>query len=152
MVANFVLTNGRRIGSLSVSSISTKMADRLLEKLMTVIDTDDDGNEVVRARKTTVNHAMKSCRRAWNVVHRSEPTIVPKSNPFSRMGLDESSVASANATYAQMQAFVAAADQTGRSSIWTAAMVAWVGCSGRSTSSAPSRPHTTGRQTGLMMC
>jgi hypothetical protein len=125
MVANYVLTNGRRVGSLPVSSISTKMADRLLEKLGTVTEQDDDGNEVVRERKTTVNHAMKSCRRAWNVVHRAEPTIVPKNNPFSKMGLDESSVASVNATFAQLQTFVAKADAAGRASIGTAAMIAW---------------------------
>lgn len=125
MVANYILTNGRRIGSLPVASISTKMADRLLEKLGTVTERDESGNEVVRERKTTVNHAMKSCRRAWNVVHRAEPTIVPKSNPFSKMGLDESSVASVNATFAQLQAFVAKADAAGRASIGTAAMVAW---------------------------
>lgn len=125
MVANYLLTNGRRVGSLPLASISTKMADRLLEKLGVVIEQDDDGNPVQRERKTTVNHAMKSCRRAWNVVYRAEPKIVPKENPFSRMGLDESSEPSVNATFEQLMAFVHCCDGNKRRSIGTAAMVAW---------------------------
>lgn len=125
MVANYVLTNGQRVGSLPVASISTKMADRLLEKLGVVIEQDAEGNPIERERKTTVNHAMKSCRRAWNVVYRAEPTVVPKSNPFSKMGLDESSVPSVNATFEQLQAFVHCCDGNARRSIGTAAMVAW---------------------------
>ncbi len=125
MVANYVLSNGQRVGSLPATSISTKMADRLLEKLTSVAEQDDDGKPVIRERKTTANAAMKSCRRAWNVVYRAEPKIVPKDNPFSRMGLDESSVPSVNATFEQLQAFVHCCDGNQRGSIGTAAMVAW---------------------------
>jgi hypothetical protein len=125
MVANYALKDGRRIGSLAVALITTKMADRLLEKLGSVVEKDADGNEVIRERKTTVNHAMKSCRRAWNVVYRAEPKIVPKENPFSRMGLDESSVPSVNATYEQLKAFVHCCDGNARRSIGTAAMIGW---------------------------
>ncbi|MGO4738597.1 hypothetical protein AB4099_18765 [Bosea sp. 2KB_26] len=125
MVANFVVKDGRRVGSLNLVGITTNMADRLLEKLGVVEEKDEDGNVVMRERKTTVNHAMKSCRRAWNVVWRAEPKIVPKDNPFSKMGLDESSTPSVDATYEQLLAFVHCCDGNMRRSIGTAAMITW---------------------------
>ena len=37
---------------------------------------DADGN-VIGERRTTVNHAMKTCRRAWNIVARRHPGKLP---------------------------------------------------------------------------
>jgi hypothetical protein len=37
------------------------------------------------------NHAMKTCRRAWNVAARRNPGKLPHANPFSAMGLTSSS-------------------------------------------------------------
>jgi hypothetical protein len=56
-------------------------------KLLVVRETDADGKEVERERRTTVNHAMKSCRRAWNIASRRNPGKLPDINPFARMGL-----------------------------------------------------------------
>ena len=39
---------------------------------------------VERERRTTVNHAMKSCRRAWNVAARRNPGRLPFVNPSPR--------------------------------------------------------------------
>ena len=129
MVADYVLTKGARagtrIGIQPLSDISTKLVDALFEALLVVVEKDKDGNEIQRERKTTVNAAMKSCRRAWNIAYRQEPTIVPKDNPFSKMGLDETSKPNIAATYEQLKAFVAKADEIGRSSIGTAAMITW---------------------------
>jgi len=125
MVADFVVKDGRRVGSLALTGISTNMADKLFEKLLVVEEEDEQGNIIKRERKTTVNHAMKSCRRAWNVVWRAEPTTVPKVNPFARMGLNESSKPNADATFDQLKAFVAQADKEKRSSLGTAAMITW---------------------------
>jgi hypothetical protein len=45
------------------------------------------GEPAMRERRTTVNHAMKSCRRCWNVAARLHPKDVPVINPFAKMGL-----------------------------------------------------------------
>ena len=67
--------------------ITTAVTDALYEKLLIVTETDADGNVVERERRTTVNHAMKTCRRAWNVAARRNPGKVPPVNPFAQMGL-----------------------------------------------------------------
>jgi len=46
------------------------------------VETDKDGNEIPRERRTTVNRAIKSCRRTWNghggdPRHRHEPELDP---------------------------------------------------------------------------
>ncbi|MDU0341337.1 hypothetical protein [Bosea rubneri] len=129
MVADYVLTKGARqgprIGTQPVADITTKLVDALYEALLTVTETDEDGNEVQRERKTTTNAAMKSCRRGWNIAYRAEPSIVPKDNPFARMGLNESSTPNVDATFEQLKAFVAKADAENRSSLGTAAMITW---------------------------
>jgi hypothetical protein len=116
LVADHLLKDGRRFGTLQLRSITAAVADRIFEKLLVV-----DGRE----RRTTVNHAMKSCRRAWNVVGRAEPKLVPAQNPFARMGLKDVSKETPTADHAELLAFVGAADAGGLSSLGTAAMVAW---------------------------
>jgi hypothetical protein len=49
-------------------------------------ETDAAGNPIVHERRTTINHAMKTCRRAWKVAARRNPGKVPPLNPFSQMG------------------------------------------------------------------
>ena len=56
--------------------ITTAVTDALYEKLLLV--NDDEGN-VIGERRTTVNHAMKTCRRAWNIVARRHPGKLPTS-------------------------------------------------------------------------
>ena len=70
MICECVLKDGRRLGTRRLSSIDTAFADDLFEKLLYK---DVDGEKV--ERRTTVNHAMKTCRRAWNVADRRNRRI-----------------------------------------------------------------------------
>ena len=137
LVADHILKDGRRFGSLTLRSLTTDAIDRLFDKLLVVREPskgadgkpelDASGKPVVvaRERRTTVNHAMKSCRRAWNVVRRGNPSLVPAENPFSRMGLKDASKATPTGSYEDLLAFVSACDANGHSSLGSAAMVAW---------------------------
>lgn len=116
IVADHCLRDGRRFGVLRLASITPAAVDKLFEKLLVI-----DGRE----RRRTVNGAMKSCRRAWNVMYRAEPDLVPAGNPFARMELKDTSKETPTATFADLEAFVAAADAAGVASLGTAAMVAW---------------------------
>jgi hypothetical protein len=76
--------NGRRLGTRRVSSIDTAFVDDLFGKLLF--------NEIKRERverRTTVNHAMKTARTAWNTVSRANPRVFPPKNPFDLHDDDE---------------------------------------------------------------
>jgi hypothetical protein len=119
------LKDGRRFGQVRLSSITTAVTDGLYEKLLTVTETDADGNAVGRERRTTINHAMKSCRRAWNVAARRNPGKLPIVNPFAAMGLASYNRETPTATIAELQAFRAKAVELGYSSLATAALIGW---------------------------
>jgi hypothetical protein len=125
MVADYRLSDGRRIGEIALASLTPAVADLLYERLLIVTEmvTGPDGQpvRVDRERRTTVNHAMKSCRRAWFVVQRTHDKIVPAKNPFSKMGLKSNSQETPTATYEEMVAAVTAFDAAGLPSIGTAA-------------------------------
>ena len=125
LVGQHVLKDGRRFGQASLKSITTAVVDRLYEKLLVVTEKDADGNVVARERRTTVNHAMKSCRRAWNVAFRRHPGKVPHVNPFAAMGLTSSSRETPTATFEELQAFRAKAKEMGLASLATAALIGW---------------------------
>jgi hypothetical protein len=119
------ITNGRRLGTVRLTSITTAVVDALYEKLLIVRKTDAQGNVIERERRTTVNMAMKTCRRAWFLVARSNPDKVPIVNPFSKMGLESSHRETPAATFAELQAFRAKAKEMGYPSLATAALIAW---------------------------
>lgn len=125
LVGGHVLKNGRRLGEVQLSLVTTAVTDTLYEKLLMVIETDASGNVVERERRTTINHAMKTCRRAWNVAARRNPGKVPHVNPFSSMGLKSANRETPTATYAELQAFRAKAIELGMPSLATAALIAW---------------------------
>src|SRR6202007_941037 len=77
LVGGYVLKEGKRLGEKRLSSIDTALTDDLYEKLLILRTTDAEGNVIERERRTTINHAMKSCRRAWNVVARRHPGKLP---------------------------------------------------------------------------
>src|SRR5258706_14987 len=83
------------------------------------------GRPLYAERRTPVNHAMGSCRRAWNVAMRLHPKDVPAANPFAKMGLVSRTRSVAAATYADLLAAVAQADATGLPSLGTALMLTW---------------------------
>jgi hypothetical protein len=125
---NHHLKDGRRLGEIALSAIDAAVVDPLYRKLLPIHDKDgapllgQDGTP--RERRTTVNHAMKSCRRAWNVVARLHRSDVPP-NPFAGMGLIASGGMVKEANYADLLAAVAEADAMGLFSLGTALMVTW---------------------------
>jgi hypothetical protein len=86
---------------------------------------DGEGAQLFLERRTTVNHAMKSCRRAWNVTMRLHRSVVPAANPFARMGLVASAGTVTAATYGDLLAAIAQADAKGFPSLGTALMLTW---------------------------
>jgi hypothetical protein len=80
---------------------------------------------IERERRTTVNHAMKTCRRAWNIALRRNPGKVPPINPFSQIGLIASDRETPTATLEELQALRGKAIEIGLSSLATAALIGW---------------------------
>jgi hypothetical protein len=122
LVGGYELKDGTRLGARRVVLVDTALTDALYEKLL--VQTDDDGN-VIGERRTTVNHAMKSCRRAWKIAARRNPGKLPLVNPFAQMGLQSSDRETPTATYDEMMAFRAKARELGLPSLATAALIAW---------------------------
>lgn len=125
LVGHYVLKDGRRLGQMLLSAINTSVTDALYEKLLVISEMDDQGNTIQRERRTTVNHAMKACRRAWNVAFRRNPSKVPHINPFAHMGLLSSDRETPTATYTELQVFRAKAKDLGLASLATAALIGW---------------------------
>jgi hypothetical protein len=125
LVGGYVMNDGRRLGTVRIASITSAVVDSLYEKLLIIKETDADDNMIERERRTTVNDAMKTCRRAWNVVARSHPGKLPLVNPFAAMGLKSSNRETPTATFAELQAFRAKAKEMGFPSLATAALIGW---------------------------
>jgi hypothetical protein len=81
MICEYLLQDGRRLGTRRVSSIDTAFVDDLFGKLLFK---EVKGEKV--ERRTTVNHAMKTARTAWNTVSRANPRVFPPKNPFEKDG------------------------------------------------------------------
>jgi hypothetical protein len=81
MVGSYVLKDNRRLGQARLTVIDTSVVDDLYDKLLIVRETDASGQIVERERRTSVNNAMKSCRR----LERRPPTA-------SAQGADTQSV------------------------------------------------------------
>src|SRR5262249_31106582 len=113
LVGGFVMKDGRRLGTARLASITTAAVDLLYEKLLIVKEKDADGNVIDRERRTTINHAMKTCRRAWNIAARRNPGKVPTVNPFAAMGLQGSDRETPIATFTELQDFRAKAKEMG---------------------------------------
>ena len=125
LVGGYLLSDGRRLGTVKLASITTAVVDTLYDKLVVVKETDAQGNAVERERRPTVNTAMKTCRRAWNVIARSHPGKLPLVNPFAQMRLKSSNRETPTATFAELQTFRAKAKEMGFPSLATAALIAW---------------------------
>jgi hypothetical protein len=125
LVGGYVLKDGRRLGEARVTAITTAVTDAVYEKLLVITETDEEGNTIARERRTSVNHAMKTCRRAWNVAARRNPGKLPIVNPFSKMGLRSSDRETPTATFAELEIFRAKAVELGFKSLATAALLAW---------------------------
>jgi hypothetical protein len=122
LVGGYVLKDGTRLGSRRVGLIDTAIADALYEALLPLKDTK---GKTIGERRTTVNHAMKSCRRAWNICARRHSGKLPVVNPFAKMGLESSDRETPTATVEELKAFRAKAKEMGLSSLATGALVGW---------------------------
>jgi hypothetical protein len=111
------LKDGRCFGALNLSSISPGAADLLYSKLRI----KPDGSE----RTRTAMGVMIAVKRAWSVAYRSQPTIVPAANPFSKMEISYSAKRTRAVTYLELLKFVEAADRAGMASIGTSALIAF---------------------------
>jgi hypothetical protein len=125
LVGNYQLKNDTRLGQARLALITTAITDTVYEKLLVVTETDADGNIIERERRTTVNYAMKACRRAWNIAARRNSGKLPLVNPFAKMGLRSSSRETPTATYEELQTFRTKAIEMGYPSLATAALLAW---------------------------
>jgi hypothetical protein len=127
LVGNYVLPDGYRLGDAALADIDAKGIDKVYEALLPITREGAtrfplrEGGE----RRTSVNNAMKYCRRAWNVAQRLHPKEIPGANPFAGMGLVSHSEEVAAATYGDLLAAVAQADAMGLPSLGTALMVTW---------------------------
>jgi hypothetical protein len=121
LIVGYVLQDGRRLGTRRVTSIDPNFAEELFKKLLY-----KDANGVKVERRTTVNHAMKTARTAWNTVSRANPNIFPVKNPFEKMGLVSGDKRETpHATFEQLIAFRAKAVEMGYPSLATAALIGW---------------------------
>jgi len=75
---------GVEVGAARIAAITTAVTDAIYEKLLVVTETDAEGNTVERERKTTINNAMKSCRRAWNIAGRGATPVSFRRSTRSR--------------------------------------------------------------------
>ena len=125
LVGGYILKDGRRLGQARLTAITTAVTDAVYEKLLVVTEIDAEGNTVERERRTSVNHAMKTCRRAWNIAGRRKPGKVPPLNPFAKISLRSSDRETPTATFEELQAFRAKAVEMGHPSLATAALLAW---------------------------
>lgn len=125
LVGHYQLKDGKRLGEQSVHAVTSAIVDLVYEKMLVITETDAAGNAVTRERRTTINHAMKSCRRAWNIAARRHPGKLPLANPFSAMGLKSSDRETPTASLEDLQAFRAKAIEMHLPSLATAALIAW---------------------------
>jgi hypothetical protein len=113
---SFTGKTGRRFGEAQVSQITAKHADNLF----LLLSKGPNGPRPARAVA-----AMTALRRAWNVVLRLEPKIMPTVNPFENMELPVFGGKTKAASLEDLKAYVAAADELGMPSMGTAAMIAF---------------------------
>ena len=121
MIADYVLQDGKRLGTRRVTSLDTAFVDGLFAKLL---HKEVNGEKV--ERRTTCNHAFKTARNAWNTISRANPGVFPLKNPFEKMGLIAGDTRETpHATFEQLMTFRANAIGMGYPSPATAAMMGW---------------------------
>ncbi len=111
------LKDGRTFGSLSLTSITPGVADRLFDRLKE----KPCGGQRVR----TAVLSVAVCKRAWNVGRRNKPRVVPWKNPFVKMEISYTPKETRPVTHDELIRFVKAADDAGEGSLGTAAMIAY---------------------------
>lgn len=121
-------------GDLPAHAIMPRHADKLYHRLQWVEETDGDGKPVLgedgqpirRRRLRMANLCMQVARRMWRLAGRADH-VDATINPFAKMDLEstDGEGAATPATWTELSAFVAKADELGHRSIGTAALIAW---------------------------
>jgi hypothetical protein len=117
LIADFKRKSGLRFGATLVTEIKPHHADTLFEKLCAGGRTG--------SRITTASHAIRAMRRAWNVVARAHPSVVPEANPFRSVEIGSTGKETVYATLEQLEAFVAKANELGHPSVALAALITY---------------------------
>jgi hypothetical protein len=117
LIANFVRKSGARFGATAIAEIQPRHADTLHDRLTHSGKTG--------ARPTTAGHAMRAMRRAWNVVARMHPTLVPTLNPFAGVEIASTGRVTHAASLVELERFTTTANRMEHPSIALAAMVAF---------------------------
>jgi hypothetical protein len=120
MLCEYRLKDGSRLGAWRLGRLDTAAVDALFDKLLYK---EVDGKKI--ERRTTLNHAMKTARSAWNTVSRANPGVFPAKNPFEKMGLQSTNRETPFATYQELQTFRSKAIEMGYQSIATGALLGW---------------------------
>lgn len=117
LISEFKRKSGLRFGATMVTEIKPHHTDTLFEKLCAGGKT---GN-----RTTTASHAIRAMRRAWNVVARAHPTVVPEANPFRSVEIGSTGKETHYATLEQLDVFVSKANELGHPSVALAALITY---------------------------
>jgi hypothetical protein len=91
--------DGRTVAALPLSSISTLAVDKIYERLQ-------QGPRKKTGRYTQANYAISIARRAWKVVHRRHPNVVPTFNPW--IGVEREGKKSVKAAATRTEAYTLA--------------------------------------------
>ena len=120
MICEYLLKDGRRLER-DVCRASTPHLSTNCSRSSSTRTVNGEKIE----RRTTVNHAMKTARGAWNTVSRANPGLFPPRNPFEKMGLQSNSRETPHANFAELKAFRAKAIEMGHPSLATGALIGW---------------------------
>lgn len=122
LIEDFTLPkSGKTFGQVPAKSIKERHVDRLYEGLQWVKEKDG----TMRRRLAMANAAMRAARRTWSIAKRAGWV---DGNPFLKMELEETGGNTRAAMRAEVEAFVAKADELGSPSMGTAAMLAFELC------------------------
>ena len=134
LVLDYATKTGGQVAQLPVASITARAADKLYLGLQK--------GAQIQPRLRTANLAVTCCARAWDVVQRLYPKVVPEQNPFRGIELDHGKGTTRPATreeaYALHEALVAAGGlplwrpchssaSNGTSALRTSSPVIWPG-------------------------
>jgi len=127
LIESFILPKSRTpFGKVPARAVQERHVDYLYEGLQWVDDVGDDGKEIKRRRLSSANAAMRAARRAWSIGKRAG--WVGSDNPFLKMELEATGGETRAATRAEVETFIAKADEMGRPSMALAAMLAFELC------------------------
>ena len=112
--ADVKLKNGDRAGALPLKAISARFVDKLYEKILA----GGRGNRV-----RTANACVTRLKRAWDVVHRLYPQVVPTVNPFAGVERESRNTDTAYVTRSEAYALSAAIAKLGHPTLALAPLV-----------------------------